>query len=541
MATFAPRAKWHEEKSDGTPAAGYKVFFYEPGTTTKKTTYTTTNQTVANTNPVILDSDGNANVCLDGRYKVVFAPDTDSDPPTSPIYTVDNWPEVTTTSDVDNNLITDGSFETDSDGDGVADGWLSSAWTGGTVSLDTSDSDHGGKSVKMVSTGSGGGTYTQSVYVPVSASRTYTLSWLMKSSVADVKNIVEIMEYDSDLASVATVTAYSDATTNPTSWTEKTYTYTPTATTVYAKIKLTGCDSTDATSGTTRYDDVHMGVTTSTGTYVGLTDTPSSFTGQGAKLSRVDPAASATITFAEPRIAAGYSLFGYKNPCKFAYSSTTAITIGAGSYHLAGTEQKIVSVESSLTYTFGSGGSNATSDDLTATAYHYLFIDDSAVSSGTITLSASSFRNDTTAPTKNEAKGGWYTGNDRCIAAFRTNSSSQIEDFIDLGTGWIQPHGWQASSGFDKFLSGGTSTSYAALSPDVPAGTSAIQVNWQRGLAIALYISTDGTTDDYFIQSDASEAGIFITALNSSLQIYYKKSAPSNSINLYTTAYKVGY
>lgn len=76
----------------GVPASGAKVFTYAAGTTTKQTTYTTPAAGTPNANPVVLDSRGEANICLDSTllYKIVLAPSTDTDPPTASIWTVDN-------------------------------------------------------------------------------------------------------------------------------------------------------------------------------------------------------------------------------------------------------------------------------------------------------------------------------------------------------------------------------------------------------------------------------------------------------------------
>lgn len=80
--------------SDSTPAmyAGAKLFFYASGTSTKLSTYTTKALAVANTNPIVLNSAGRPSVDIflqDLEYKVVLAPSTDTDPPTSPIWTAD--------------------------------------------------------------------------------------------------------------------------------------------------------------------------------------------------------------------------------------------------------------------------------------------------------------------------------------------------------------------------------------------------------------------------------------------------------------------
>jgi len=73
------------------PLVGGKLFTYAAGTSTKQATYTDSTGSVANSNPIILDSAGVAVVFLDQslRYKFVLSPANDTDPPSSPIRTVD--------------------------------------------------------------------------------------------------------------------------------------------------------------------------------------------------------------------------------------------------------------------------------------------------------------------------------------------------------------------------------------------------------------------------------------------------------------------
>lgn len=81
--------------ADGTPAVGYKLFFYVAGSVnTKQNTYTDSTGGVANTNPVVLNSLGEPSTQIwftaGQAYKVVLAPSTDTDPPTSPVWSIDN-------------------------------------------------------------------------------------------------------------------------------------------------------------------------------------------------------------------------------------------------------------------------------------------------------------------------------------------------------------------------------------------------------------------------------------------------------------------
>ena len=92
MATgqLSPYPKLQFFDDDGAVAAGHLLFSYEAGTTTKLSTYTNDTLTVLNTNPIVLDSSGRCTVFLaDDDYKFVLAEPTDTDPPTSPLWTVD--------------------------------------------------------------------------------------------------------------------------------------------------------------------------------------------------------------------------------------------------------------------------------------------------------------------------------------------------------------------------------------------------------------------------------------------------------------------
>ncbi len=128
-------------------------------------------------------------------------------------------------------------------------------------------------------------------------------------------------------------------------------------------------------------------------------------------------------------------LAGWLMRPKFTFVDTDTITIGAGRYHLLGTAQgeDIYKWDSALTFDFGSGGSNASSSALGASEWHYLYIDDSSLTGGSDTaLVASNFLNSTTAPIWDASECGWYNGADRCISAFYSNASSQLEEFFHI-------------------------------------------------------------------------------------------------------------
>lgn len=90
-AVLSPLAKQQFFDSNGRPLVGGKLFTYIAGTTTKQATYVNSGGITPNSNPVILDYRGEANLWVPPNvgYKYVLAPSTDTDPPTNPIWTVD--------------------------------------------------------------------------------------------------------------------------------------------------------------------------------------------------------------------------------------------------------------------------------------------------------------------------------------------------------------------------------------------------------------------------------------------------------------------
>lgn len=72
MAVLLPQGRQQFFDAAGAPLVGGKVYTYEAGTSTPKATYTDAAGTVPNTNPVILNSRGEATIFWDGAYKVVL-------------------------------------------------------------------------------------------------------------------------------------------------------------------------------------------------------------------------------------------------------------------------------------------------------------------------------------------------------------------------------------------------------------------------------------------------------------------------------------
>lgn len=70
-ASLLPNGKQQFIDANGNPLAAGSVYFYIPGTTTPKETWQDSGQTIFNTNPVTLDSSGQAVIYGDGIYRQV--------------------------------------------------------------------------------------------------------------------------------------------------------------------------------------------------------------------------------------------------------------------------------------------------------------------------------------------------------------------------------------------------------------------------------------------------------------------------------------
>jgi len=103
MANLMPLPKMRFTNA-GRPLVGGKVFFYVAGTTIPKNTFKDRSQATANTNPVILDSNGEADIWLEaGYYKVVLKTSSDAT-----VWTQDyvSAPVIGTDEEIYNELIT---------------------------------------------------------------------------------------------------------------------------------------------------------------------------------------------------------------------------------------------------------------------------------------------------------------------------------------------------------------------------------------------------------------------------------------------------
>jgi hypothetical protein len=238
---------------EGEPVSGAKVYFYEPETTTPKDVYTDSALTTPAANPVIADSEGRIAVFLNGNYSVKVDDASDVQ-----IDTQDNVNPDIETETSGGNLIANGSFETAGNSSTDASGWTLTAQSDGTIERITADNYDGTAALKATSTGNGGGQADTNAFFAVSPGRQYEVSFALKCSVADIRNLVQILYFDEDQNSVSTVDVYDEDTSNPTSWEVKSFTETPPSSARFAKLRILGADQSDSTSGEAKFDNVFV-------------------------------------------------------------------------------------------------------------------------------------------------------------------------------------------------------------------------------------------------------------------------------------------
>ena len=249
---FNDAQQWHDD--DGDPLNAGKIYFYEPGTTTLKDTYTTKSLGTAHANPVILDANGRPTnpIWLNGEYKYKVTTSGDVDVG----LTIDNL-NSSTASTVETGLTPpNGSFQIDTSGDGQPDDWTITPLASATIAIDTTDSVQGKNSLKFTSGGNGGGTATTARF-DVLKGGVVPISFTYKASAVDVLTKVDVKTYDKDDVIISTLSGYSEGASNPTTYTKQYISVTADATAVTAEVVITGIDasSTTKTTGTTTHVD----------------------------------------------------------------------------------------------------------------------------------------------------------------------------------------------------------------------------------------------------------------------------------------------
>jgi len=376
-------------KADGTINALGTVAFDAAGTSTDKNTFSNYSLTATNSNPVTLDSAGKADIYLleNGLYDVTILDASGSAVDTHSFLGADLSPS---SADLQENMLSNPSFENAGTPPEAVKNWTETD-PGALITRDIADQSHGAASLKFTLSQNSEEFVTSDAFA-VEELLDLLIDFDIIANNATANPKIDINWLDKDQSSISTATLYSgDLGTTETSWTRKVaFSATPPATTAHGKLIVYG--NAHATQFTTQFDNLKLYQLTST--------LAGAYPGQAVR-------------------------------SQFTFSSVTAITISAGSYHHAGTVDQTLTWNSLITFTAGSGGSNGDSTNLGASEQHHFYIDDSkVVTLGTNILTASEFINSTTAPTWSESKHGWYNGSDRCIFGFRTDGSNQILEFF---------------------------------------------------------------------------------------------------------------
>lgn len=238
-----------------------------------KTTEATRNQGSDN-GAIALDAAGELELWFDGTVDIRYY--SSGDELQDEIIGVESSPTITVSGEF--NLVTNGSFETDTSGDNAPDGWTLTAEANATIDRDSTDGNqtHGTYALHFDSTGgtSGAGTALSDLFA-VREGNSLQVGWDFKQAGAATGTYkVEVIYYDHEGTLVGTDTVWTKTSGAPTSWTAYSNTdATPVVDTgaSQARIRLTGLANggTDET-GECWFDNVScidpLGLVTLTGT-----------------------------------------------------------------------------------------------------------------------------------------------------------------------------------------------------------------------------------------------------------------------------------
>jgi len=162
--------------------------------------------------------------------------------------------------------ILNGSFEVDSDADGVPDHWDCTAYAGGAVAIESTSPSEGAKSLKFTHPGGAGngGGRADSEYFPVTTAEGYYVQFLtwVSAGASAMKNKVQARYYTAaqvELSSASPADLYS-STVNPTDPTRYAYDLTPIADCKFVKIRVVGGATDIDQAGVAYFDDVRVGI-----------------------------------------------------------------------------------------------------------------------------------------------------------------------------------------------------------------------------------------------------------------------------------------
>jgi len=224
--------------------ANGRIKLYEVGgAVTPKVAYLDAAETTSAGSTIDLDSSGrpeNGPLYFKGLYFVLIEKNTDGTYSTQD--TIDHFgsEEGTTVVSTGSNAPLNGSFEADSDSDGVPDYWNETD-SGTVISLESSGAHHGSTYLKFTGT-SGSADSLITDYYPITEDKRLAVSFALKASNAAAEPKVQILWADEAQAAVSTTTIYNgDDAATPTDWTAFTnLTSDAPATAAFYRINLIG-------------------------------------------------------------------------------------------------------------------------------------------------------------------------------------------------------------------------------------------------------------------------------------------------------------
>lgn len=239
-----------QQTSNGNTLGGGILSLFEPGTTTFIQAFKDSSLAVPHATPIILSGSGRAEVWINLDCDLQL-----TDRNGNLILFQENANPEGLGATATGSLLTNGSFEDDTNADGTPDAWVLVNEAGSTNARDISESTDGAASFRFTSAGTGGGNLTSENFFPTNDVDDLRVTFDLRSTVAAVRNIFRVEWYDVSQVSISDSDPY-DSTANPAVFTGFTFDVTPPALARFAKIKIIGIDPSVALAGSTFVDNV---------------------------------------------------------------------------------------------------------------------------------------------------------------------------------------------------------------------------------------------------------------------------------------------
>ncbi len=152
-----------------------------------------------------------------------------------------------------------GSFESDTDSDGIPDGWAKTLSGGMTGSIDPGEADAGTYSYKFESTLVGDEGYLESSsFLPVTTNMVWRIGWSVMASSALMLAEVRVLWYDENNGLITTDTIFSSADNSTLEFMGHFYNASPPPNAASGKIRLYGKVGSDANFGSIWFDGITL-------------------------------------------------------------------------------------------------------------------------------------------------------------------------------------------------------------------------------------------------------------------------------------------